>query len=86
MFFFRAESVSTCALSGSVISMLMPYAVKGCCAFSRDATAEFARFVEEHNIKPVIAKEFDFEDTLEAFEAIQKQNAVGKFVIKISSD
>ncbi|KAJ4293459.1 hypothetical protein N0V90_008742 [Kalmusia sp. IMI 367209] len=54
--------------------------IKGCCAFTRDATAELARFVEEHNIKPVIAKEFDFEDTLEAFEAIQKQNAVGKFL------
>ena len=58
--------------------------VKGCVAFSRDATAEFARFVEEHGIKPVIAKEFSFEDTVGAFKALEKQDTVGKIVVKIT--
>jgi D-arabinose 1-dehydrogenase-like Zn-dependent alcohol dehydrogenase len=67
-------------------SLLIDEIVKGCVAFSRDSTAELARFVEEHNIKPAIAKEFDFENTVEAFEALQNLNAVGKVVIKISDE
>lgn len=60
--------------------------VKGCVAFSRDATAEFAQFLEEHNIKPVIAKEFNFNAATAAFEALQSQTEVGKIVIKISEE
>ncbi|KAJ8110092.1 hypothetical protein OPT61_g6976 [Boeremia exigua] len=60
--------------------------VKGCVAFSRDATAEFASFAEKHSIKPVIAKEFEFDDAIAAFEALQHQSAVGKIVIKISNE
>ncbi|KAH6629302.1 hypothetical protein C7974DRAFT_184426 [Boeremia exigua] len=60
--------------------------VKGCCAFSRDATAEFARFAEQHGIKPVIAKTFEFGDAIAAFEALQNQSEVGKIVIKISKE
>jgi NADPH:quinone reductase-like Zn-dependent oxidoreductase len=58
--------------------------VKGCCAFSRDSLAELAEFVEAHNIKPVVAHEFDFEQTVEAFEAMTKQSAVGKIAVRIS--
>ncbi|KAJ4362900.1 hypothetical protein N0V83_010017 [Neocucurbitaria cava] len=58
--------------------------VKGCVAFSRDATAEFAKFVEEHRIKPVIAKEFDFDGAVDAFNALERQDAVGKIVVRIS--
>lgn len=58
--------------------------MKGCCAFSRDATAEFAKFAAEHRIKPVIAKEFDLNDAVKAFGALQNQTEVGKIVIKIS--
>lgn len=53
-------------------------------SFSRDAVAELAQFVEANNIKPVIAQEFEFEQVVEAFAALQKQNAVGKIGIKIS--
>ncbi|KAF1998578.1 alcohol dehydrogenase zinc-binding domain-containing protein [Amniculicola lignicola CBS 123094] len=60
--------------------------IKGCVAFSRDLTAEFARFVEEHGIKPVIAREYDFDNAVEAFEALEKQNSMGKIVIKISEE
>jgi D-arabinose 1-dehydrogenase-like Zn-dependent alcohol dehydrogenase len=59
--------------------------VKGCTAFSRDNTEEFVRFAEANEIKPVIAKTFEFDEMVEAFEALQKQNAVGKLVVKISS-
>lgn len=58
--------------------------MKGCIAFSRDATAEFARFAEQHAIKPVIAKEFAFEDAIQAFKALEDQTEVGKIVVKIS--
>jgi D-arabinose 1-dehydrogenase-like Zn-dependent alcohol dehydrogenase len=65
-------------------SLLMVRVVKGCVAFNCNATAELARFVEEHNIKPVIAKEFAFAEAREAFQALEKQNSVGKIVVKLS--
>jgi NADPH:quinone reductase-like Zn-dependent oxidoreductase len=55
-------------------------------AFSRDSTAEFARFVEQHALKPVIAKEFAFQDAIEAFQALKDQTEVGKIVVKISEE
>ncbi|KAF3037133.1 hypothetical protein E8E12_008046 [Didymella heteroderae] len=58
--------------------------VKGCVAFSRDTTAEFARFAEQHGIKPVVAREFAFDDAVKAFEQLQNQTEVGKLVIRIS--
>ncbi|KAF1851759.1 NAD-P-binding protein [Cucurbitaria berberidis CBS 394.84] len=58
--------------------------VKGCVAFSRDLVAELASFVEANSIKPVIAHEFGFEHLVEAFEALQKQQAVGKIAVKIT--
>ncbi|CAG5158200.1 uncharacterized protein ALTATR162_LOCUS5034 [Alternaria atra] len=58
--------------------------VKGCTAFSRDTLAEFAKLVDANVIKPVIAQSFDFSQMVEAFQALQKQNAVGKIVVKIS--
>jgi NADPH:quinone reductase-like Zn-dependent oxidoreductase len=57
--------------------------VKGCTAFSRDALAEFSMLVDANGIKPVIAQSFDFSQTIDAFQALQKQNAVGKIVVKI---
>ncbi len=62
------------------------FVVKGCVAFNRDATAEFARFTEQHNIKPVIAKTFEFDDAIAAFEALQSQTEIGKIVIKIGKE
>lgn len=55
-------------------------------AFSRDATAEFAKFAEQHSIKPVVAKEFKFKDAVAAFEALQNQTEVGNIVIEISDE
>jgi NADPH:quinone reductase-like Zn-dependent oxidoreductase len=43
-------------------------------------------FTSANNIKPVIATEFGFEDMVQAFEALQKQNAVGKIVVKIADE
>jgi NADPH:quinone reductase-like Zn-dependent oxidoreductase len=60
--------------------------VRGQTGFSRDALAEFAAFTSANNIKPVIATEFGFEDMVQAFEALQKQNAVGKIVVKIADE
>ncbi|KAJ4344256.1 hypothetical protein N0V95_006199 [Ascochyta clinopodiicola] len=60
--------------------------VKGCVAFNRDATAEFAQFAEQYGIKPVIAKEFAFGDVVAAFEALQNQSEVGKIVVRLSDE
>jgi D-arabinose 1-dehydrogenase-like Zn-dependent alcohol dehydrogenase len=60
--------------------------VKGCVAFSRDATAEFARFAEQYGIKPVVARNSTFDAAVDAFEALQNQTEVGKIVIKISDE
>ncbi|KAF1963001.1 NAD-P-binding protein [Byssothecium circinans] len=60
--------------------------VKGCVAFSRDMTTELVGFLEAHEIKPVIAETFEFDLAVAAFEALQKQNAVGKIIIKIGQE
>jgi NADPH:quinone reductase-like Zn-dependent oxidoreductase len=57
--------------------------VRGQTGFSRDLLSELSAFVAAHNIKPVIAQEFAFADMISAFEALQKQNAVGKIVVRI---
>ena len=58
--------------------------MKGCCAFTREASAEFCEFVEANQIEPLVAQTFEFEETVEAFQTLQKQNAVGKLVVRIS--
>lgn len=55
-------------------------------AFSRDTTAEFAKFAEQYGIRPVIAKEYEFDDAIAAFEALQNQTGVGKIVVRISDE
>ncbi len=40
-----------------------------------------ARFVEEHNIHPTVAKVYKFQDAREAFADFMGQKTVGKIVI-----
>lgn len=49
-------------------------------------TAEFVNFVEKNGIKPVVAETFAFDEAVGAFEALQKQSAVGKIAVKISDE
>ena len=58
--------------------------MKGCVAFSRDSTAEFARFAEQHVLKPVIAKEFAFQDAIEELKELKEKTEVGEIVVRIS--
>jgi D-arabinose 1-dehydrogenase-like Zn-dependent alcohol dehydrogenase len=60
--------------------------VKGCLGFSRESTVEFVKFIEEHGIKPVIAKTFEFDQAVEALEALKGQDEVGKIVINIAQE
>jgi D-arabinose 1-dehydrogenase-like Zn-dependent alcohol dehydrogenase len=55
-------------------------------AFSRDITAEFVKFTGERGIKPVIAKEYTFDEVVQAMEALQKGEVVGKIVVRISEE
>jgi D-arabinose 1-dehydrogenase-like Zn-dependent alcohol dehydrogenase len=45
---------------------------------------ELVKIFKEHDLHPMIAKEFDFKDAPKAFEAMEKGDAVGKLVIKIN--
>jgi len=60
--------------------------VKGWVAFSRDTTEEFVKFVEANDIKPVIAKTFEFGEAVEALETLQSQSLAGKIVIRIGEN
>jgi NADPH:quinone reductase-like Zn-dependent oxidoreductase len=76
------SSLSTLA----ILYLTLTFLVRGQTGFSRTAVSELAAFAAAHNIKPVIAAEYTFEETITAFEALQKQNAVGKIVVKISDN
>ena len=60
--------------------------VKGCVAFNRDMTSELVSFLEARSIRPVIAKTFEFDEAVEAFEALKKQKEVGKIIIRIGKE
>lgn len=42
--------------------------------------------MQEHKIKPVIAKTFEFDQTVEALEALKGQKEVGKIVVNIAKE
>ena len=57
--------------------------VRGVNVGSREQFEEMIRFIEEHNIKPVVdEKVFEFEQAKEAYQYLQEQNFFGKVVIK----
>lgn len=60
--------------------------VRGVMAWNRPMTVEYMQFVEAHGIKPVIAKTFEFKDTIEAMETLEKGTEVGKIIIKIGDE
>lgn len=43
----------------------------------------FIKFVEEHQIQPVVGREFEFEQAPEAFTNLEKQSEIGKIVIRV---
>ncbi|KZW01844.1 alcohol dehydrogenase zinc-binding domain-containing protein [Exidia glandulosa HHB12029] len=47
---------------------------------------QLLRLVEFHKIKPVVGKVFQFEEAKDAFACLEKQDFVGKVVIRISKD
>lgn len=47
---------------------------------------EFVRLVQLHEIKPVVGKVFDFENTKEADVCLEKQDFVGKVVIRVAKE
>ncbi|KAL1652076.1 hypothetical protein SLS58_000200 [Diplodia intermedia] len=50
---------------------------------SKAMNERFVRFVEEHQIRPVVAVEFAFEQAAEAFTRLEKQSEIGKIVIRV---
>ena len=39
--------------------------------------------IEKHDIHPLIAKVYDFDDAPAAFEALEQGNGVGKLIVKV---
>ncbi|KAL0256280.1 hypothetical protein SLS55_008673 [Diplodia seriata] len=52
-------------------------------AGSKAMNERFVRFVEEHQIRPVVAVEYEFEQAAEAFARLEKQSEIGKIVIRV---
>jgi D-arabinose 1-dehydrogenase-like Zn-dependent alcohol dehydrogenase len=57
--------------------------VKGLLGCSLAMLENTVKFVEEHDIHPVIAHVFEWEDAVKAYEKLRSQNSVGKIVIKV---
>lgn len=47
---------------------------------------EFVRLVDVNRIKPVVGKVFEFKDAKEAYACLEKQNFVGKVVIRVAKN
>ena len=56
--------------------------VRGSLAMSKSMIEHLVDLVEGHDIYPVIAKSFAWEEAREAFEALSNQDGVGKIVIE----
>ncbi|EKG13198.1 Alcohol dehydrogenase superfamily zinc-containing [Macrophomina phaseolina MS6] len=52
-------------------------------AGSKAMNERFVEFVEKHQIHPVVAKVYEFEQAEEAFARLEKQTEIGKIVIKV---
>ena len=50
---------------------------------SRDMNIELVRIIEEHGIRPVIARTFEWDNAKEGFKMLLDQTEVGKVVIKV---
>ena len=50
---------------------------------SRDMNLELVRMIDEHGIRPIIARTFEWEQAKEAFKMLLDQTEVGKIVIKV---
>lgn len=50
--------------------MLTTWAARGVLGVSKEMADELVRQIDEHDIRPVIAKVNEFEDALDAFEAL----------------
>jgi NADPH:quinone reductase-like Zn-dependent oxidoreductase len=51
-----------------------------------DRFKDMNKFLEEHGIKPVIAKVFAFEDAKDAYRYVREETHMGKVVIRIFDD
>jgi NADPH:quinone reductase-like Zn-dependent oxidoreductase len=57
--------------------------VRGSLGMSRAMVEECVEMMEAHDLHPVVAEVFEWQDAPKAFEALLKQSAVGKIVIKV---
>lgn len=60
--------------------------MKGDVAFNKIVVDEMVKFVSEYGIKSTVARTFEFDEALEAFQMLQKGGAVGNVVIKVSEE
>ncbi|EJD42370.1 NAD(P)-binding protein [Auricularia subglabra TFB-10046 SS5] len=58
--------------------------VRGITVGSLDLLRRFVRLVDVHQMRPVVGRVFEFADTKEAFACLEKQDFVGKIVVRVS--
>ena len=60
-------------------------AVQGILGTSKLMAEETVRLAQKHNIHPVIAKVWDFQEAPAAFKMLMSQKEVGKVVIRVGA-
>lgn len=79
-------------LSGSKQADLIPAVlygaktIRGVFGVRRNMKEEMVRFIEEHKIHPQIAKVYGWREAREAFEALVKQESIGKIVVRVGDE
>lgn len=65
--------------------MLKNATVRGITVGSLDMLRDFIRLVEMHKLKPVVGRVFALDEVKKAYECLEKQDFVGKIVVKVAS-
>ncbi|EJD42367.1 NAD(P)-binding protein [Auricularia subglabra TFB-10046 SS5] len=65
--------------------LLKDASLRGIRVGTLDMMRDFMQLVETHRLKPVVGHIFGFSEVKEAFECLEKQEFVGKIVVKVSS-
>lgn len=65
--------------------MLKNATVRGITVGSLDMLRDFIRLVDMHKLKPVVGRVFALDEVKKAYECLEKQDFVGKIVVKVAS-
>ncbi|GIU82210.1 MAG: NAD(P)-dependent alcohol dehydrogenase [Acidobacteria bacterium] len=67
-----------------ILILMKAIRVQGIFVGSREMFEQMNEFIEKHNIKPIIDRTFEFENTIEAFKFMESGSHFGKVVIRLA--